>query len=600
MDTKAPQKPIHSLILDTGPLIKNAVSISTIISSAEEIFTTPAIISEIRDEATRSRVQTTLMPFLKVRTPTPASYDAVISFSKKTGDYPVLSRQDLGILALAYQVHCERNGGPWGLREAPKQPLKVKPGEEKKQAEIEKNDQVPTEETPVAQDGTAEKPGETEEADNKEEESWTEVKVTKPKKVHKKKEKKRLARELEAEKQSQDVSTSEEPQPAEPTASEEQAPAQASTVDAVAEKQGQAVSTSEELLQSEPISSEEQSTAQASIIDVAAEKQDTVGGPDKEPDMSEQRNSQTMDTPENVTDVAFAAHKEQQDAPQPEEAIAPAHEISVPQESVESQVEQAQEAQEQPSTTGATHKKANSISAQDDLTQDLSSLNLTTPPSPPFTDESDSDSDWITPENLASHIGPSTPSTPSTPLPQLPLATMTTDFAMQNVLLQMNLSLLSPNMQRISRLTSKVLRCHACFLIVHDVSKQFCPRCGGASLLRVNCSTNSKGEFRLHLAKNYQYNKRGDKYSIPKPIAGTANGKWNGIGGGKGGWGRDLVLSEDQKEYTGGLVQEGRQRAKDLMDEDYLPGILTGDRASRQGGRVKVGAGKNVNAKRRA
>ena len=124
------QKPIHSLILDTGPLIKNVVSISTIINSAEELYTTPAIISEIRDEATRMRVQTTLMPFLKVRNPSPASYDAVIAFSKKTGDHAVLSRQDLGILALAYEIHCERNGGDWGLRSVPKGPIKLRPEEE--------------------------------------------------------------------------------------------------------------------------------------------------------------------------------------------------------------------------------------------------------------------------------------------------------------------------------------------------------------------------------------------------------------------------------------------------------------------------------------
>src|SRR5690242_5778457 len=122
MAVEPTQKPIHSLILDTGPLIKNVVSISTIINSAEELYTTPAIISEIRDEATRMRVQTTLMPFLKIRNPSPASYDAVVAFSKKTGDHAVLSRQDLGILALAYEIQCERNGGDWGLRSVPKGP----------------------------------------------------------------------------------------------------------------------------------------------------------------------------------------------------------------------------------------------------------------------------------------------------------------------------------------------------------------------------------------------------------------------------------------------------------------------------------------------
>jgi RNA-binding protein NOB1 len=178
------------------------------------------------------------------------------------------------------------------------------------------------------------------------------------------------------------------------------------------------------------------------------------------------------------------------------------------------------------------------------------------------------------------------------------VATMTIDFAMQNVLLQMNLKLITTNMQRIKKLSSKVLRCHACFQIVKDMSKQFCPRCGGATLARVSCSTNAKGEFHIHLAKNYTYNKRGDKFSIPKPIAGTANTKWSGLGGGKGGWGRDLILAEDQKEYTRQLDKDKRERAKDLMDQDYLPGILTGDRG-RAGGRLKVGAGKNVNSKKR-
>ena len=39
-------------------------------------------------------------------------------------------------------------------------------------------------------------------------------------------------------------------------------------------------------------------------------------------------------------------------------------------------------------------------------------------------------------------------------------------------------------------------------------------------------------------------------------------------------------------------------KAKDLMDEDYLPSILTGDRG-RAGGRPEIGAGRNVNAKKR-
>ncbi|KAJ8107941.1 hypothetical protein OPT61_g8519 [Boeremia exigua] len=490
MAVEPTQKPIHSLILDTGPLIKNVVSISTIINSAEELYTTPAIISEIRDEATRMRVQTTLMPFLKVRNPSPASYDAVIAFSKKTGDHAVLSRQDLGILALAYEIHCEKNSGDWGLRSVPKGAIKLRPEEE----EEARKQKEAKEAAKAAQEQAALESGQAEEEDE-----WSTV--TKSKKSSKK-------------------------------------------------SKGQNKKTNKP---------EQQQTEM--ILEQPA---------------TEVEPQQTSEEPV----VQDAVHEQPASLPTEEKPV-----------EVESTSESAQQA-------------AGSAPATESLEKDLSSLDISNQeqqPSPSASDdEDDNDGEWITETNLPKHqVKDSTlqASVRTQGPTQMDVATMTIDFAMQNVLLQMNLKLITTNMQRIKKLSSKVLRCHACFQIVKDMSKQFCPRCGGATLARVSCSTNAKGEFHIHLAKNYTYNKRGDKFSIPKPIAGTANTKWSGIGGGKGGWGRDLVLAEDQKEYTRKLDQEKRERASDLMDQDYLPGILTGDRG-RAGGRVKVGAGKNVNAKR--
>ena len=98
-----------------------------------------------------------------------------------------------------------------------------------------------------------------------------------------------------------------------------------------------------------------------------------------------------------------------------------------------------------------------------------------------------------------------------------------------------------------------------------------------------------------------QWNNKGNVFSIPKPAHGTANQKYKGPkhgGGGKGGWGNDLILAEDQKEFSRAKQAQGRERVRDLMDEDYLPGILTGDRNG-AGGRVRVGAGRTVNARKR-
>ncbi|KAH8731810.1 Nin one binding Zn-ribbon like-domain-containing protein [Phaeosphaeriaceae sp. PMI808] len=535
-----PTKPIHSLILDAGPLINNAVSISTIINSAEQIWTTPAIISEIRDEATRSRLETTLRPFLRIKNPSPASYDAVVAFSKKTGDHAVLSRQDLGILALAYEVHCERNGGPWGLREAPKQPVKTRLGEEEKINEQKA------------------KKGE------------------KPKAMA-------LEQVIEQNQvvQQQDILVTDTTnQPSEFTGTEKETIEQAATQDAAVEEE--AHTNIRPVLESEVA---EQHITQGDENATTQENQPLSEGTDTTEEPHEPTGKQQNTTDTDVThpilyDVAIAG-----------DVVAP-------------QDIHQKETEEQISSENVNEVSQAALNTED-LSQDIASLNISTPPSPPASSDSDSDSDgdWITPSNLnarqAADSGLTSNSRTSAPV-QLDVATMTIDFAMQNVLLQMNLHLLSTNMQRIKHLTSKVLRCHACFLVLKQLDKQFCPRCGGASLRRVSCSTNAKGEFKIHLAKNFQWNKRGDRYSVPKPIAGTANGKWSGQGGGQGGWGRDLILAEDQKEYQKQIETEKRKKgARDLMDDDYLPGILTGDRSGRAGGRMKVGAGKNVNSKKK-
>lgn len=170
----------------------------------------------------------------------------------------------------------------------------------------------------------------------------------------------------------------------------------------------------------------------------------------------------------------------------------------------------------------------------------------------------------------------------------------------QNVALRINLHLVSPsNLSRITKLKTWVLRCYGCFTVTRQMQKQFCPKCGQATLTRTSCSTDAAGNTRLHLKKNFQYNKRGNVYSVPKPVHGSASGKLSNVqGGGKKGWGRDLILAEDQKEYIQKTEEDRRARYRDIMDEDYLPGILTGDRTGGHG-RIKVGAGRSVNAKKR-
>ncbi|KAI4719583.1 D-site 20S pre-rRNA nuclease [Aureobasidium sp. EXF-10727] len=418
------QKPVHTIVLDTGAIIRNHPTVSTLLAQSEQIVTVPAIITEIRDASTRTRVETQLMPFLTIRSPNPASIKFVTDFARKTGDLDVLSKPDIQIVALAYELECERNGGDWRLRRNPGQKgMNGKP--------------------PVKDDVKPEEEGEA-----KQEEA-TETK-------------------------------------------------QQETIEATAE----------------------QTTPDASVQQISDDLAQTK-----------------INAVENMVS-------------------------------------------EEPVIQDAQPTETSQAEAEDS--------------------GEDSDGGWITPSNLKKHQEKdSSGSTESTQAAQsvLQVATLTTDFAMQNVLLQINLNLLSPTMQRVKHLKTYILRCHACFCTTKEMSKQFCPRCGSPTLTRVACSTTSNGEFKLHLKKNMQWNTRGDRFSIPKPVHGSANGRVQG--GGKGHWGNDLILAEDQKEYTRHHDAEKRRKERDLMDEDYLPSILTGDRNSRAGGRMKVGGGRNINSRKR-
>ncbi|KAL7625729.1 20S-pre-rRNA D-site endonuclease nob1 [Parahypoxylon ruwenzoriense] len=450
-----PSKPIHSLVVDTGPLIKNDPPVSTLLGQAHELYTLPSVISEIRDAATRTRVETTLLPFLKLRNPRPESIKFVTDFARRTGDLEVLSRPDLHLIALTYELECERNGGDWRLRRTPWQKGL--------------NGKVPA----------------------------------------------RQAEEKES--------------------------------DATEQKDGE--------------------------------------------DVEKTRIEESTSNQEGLEQVAEGV---------PSEVKATQDGLEVP------------EAQEQPSIQEET------------VTQTLESLSLE-PPALPTADsipgdsitpetkssggevaddeeeeeEDDGEGDWITPSNLKKHQAKEKLSAPEQPIQKfLQVALLTADYAMQNVLLRMNLNLVSPQLARITRVKMWVLRCHGCFQITRDTAKQFCPRCGKPTLTRVSCSTDSAGNFTVHLKRNFQWNNRGNVFSVPKPVHGSASGKARGPGGGKGGWGRELIFAEDQKEYVKKSTEQKKARQRDLMDEDYLPGILTGDRGTGPG-RIRVGAGRNVNSRKR-
>jgi len=137
-------------------------------------------------------------------------------------------------------------------------------------------------------------------------------------------------------------------------------------------------------------------------------------------------------------------------------------------------------------------------------------------------------------------------------------ACTTTDFAMQNVILQMGLELLSVDGMKVRKLKSWVTRCGACYKVYTSAENEhagplgskrlFCAHCGSDMMQRIAASVDGKtGRLRLHLSKKYRHNLRGTKYSMPKP--GTGN-RFQG----------DLLLREDQL-LTGAWNQKLKMRS---------------------------------------
>ncbi|KAL1387321.1 Nin one binding Zn-ribbon like-domain-containing protein [Phyllosticta capitalensis] len=475
------KKPVNSLVIDAGPIIKNSPPVSTLIAQAEAIFTIPSVVSEIRDEATRARVETTLLPFLTQRNPRPETVKIVSDFARKTGDYQVLSATDIQLIALAREIECERNGGDWRLRNAP------------------------------GQKGTNGKPP--------------------------KKEKKSTGGKDEKQGEDEATQSADDQDSAEPSA-DAPAPSAPDAADELTSALENTHITAESPKEADSIAAETQPVATEDDAETPAESQ---AAEDNEDGWTTTSNTNTKPKRKQ------RKHKSSKEA--------------------------------EPTPPAVKENDAE------------------TPAEPQAAGDSDSD-DWITPSNIKRKQQEDDKAGSGAAEPRhMQAAIMTTDYAMQNVILQMGLNLLSPALNRIKFAKSYVLRCYACFLVTKQMDKQFCPRCGKPSLTRVSCSTSATGEFKLHLKKDWQINNRGERYSIPKPATKSASGRITS-GGGAQGWGADLILAEDQREYTRAMSELKRQKQRDLMDEDYLPGILTGDR-SRAGGRPKVGAGRNVNSRKR-
>ena len=97
----------RALVVDSGPIIR-LTGLTALRSKASTYYTVPAVMQEIRDAKARQHLEQ--LPFeLQTREASPEAIQAVVDFSRLTGDYQSLSAVDLQVLGLLYdlgKLHC--------------------------------------------------------------------------------------------------------------------------------------------------------------------------------------------------------------------------------------------------------------------------------------------------------------------------------------------------------------------------------------------------------------------------------------------------------------------------------------------------------------
>ena len=168
----------------------------------------------------------------------------------------------------------------------------------------------------------------------------------------------------------------------------------------------------------------------------------------------------------------------------------------------------------------------------------------------------DDEEGWITPSNVKTFL--KSINSELTEDKHVQVACITKDFAMQNVLKQMNLNLCAINGKIIKQLRTFILRCYSCFKTTSIMTKKFCPNCGNNTLKRVAVSVDENGVQKIHINVRRPLTTRGKKFSIPTPQGGKH--------------GLNPILAEDQPVAKQRPTRLARMKNNPLQD-DYIAGF---------------------------
>ena len=144
---------------------------------------------------------------------------------------------------------------------------------------------------------------------------------------------------------------------------------------------------------------------------------------------------------------------------------------------------------------------------------------------------------------------------------------ITSDYAMQNVIIQIGFKLLSLDGRKITRVKRFKLLCRACQKLNLNVERMFCDHCGSHTLIKVSVYIKEDGTITYFKNPKRRVNLKGTIYSIAKPVGGRNN--------------KDLILREDElmtgekKMLVKKIEKESRrltQAVNDTIQGNYWQG----------------------------
>jgi RNA-binding protein NOB1 len=518
----------RALVIDSGPIIKNTAT-SKLFGKANLYYTTPAVIQEIRDSKARQRLEQ--LPFeLVQKEPTQEGLERVIAFAKQTGDYASLSTVDMQILALCLDLEKEGCVDLEHIRTSPKRMIglgtirNLAGGNGESKGEEKEEQEQDDEEASEASDDSADEEGEDGTSFFTQAPTIQESEVAAPlakpasqpkswaKLVHSSASSKPLDSIVDVQDSVKALSLVEQPERGQ--------------FDDADDDENNEENSGEQDLQND-LESDFPSLATAATV--AFEGSDDEVEEDNEAIVLKKKQA--------------AEKEEEEEERKKQEALKPISNSGKLYNSFRKYgdlmkpVPQKKNKEVKPATTALLN-----IAKEEEPKHSLDSRILGTHGGGMVSEMNEDDDDgkgWITSASdiQAGRLAPKNANDEATaaalgPPTSQRAACTTTDFAMQNVLLQMGLPLLSVDGMKIRRLKSWVHRCGACFRVHTDaefngMKRLFCSHCGSDMMQRIAASVDGKtGRLKLHLKKNYKQNLRGTKFSLPK--AGSVRiQRWN-------------------------------------------------------------------------